>query len=174
MPLGPRRTARPIRRGSRRRLTWADTGENVATPAATQQAIVDLLAQLTPSTLALQEAGMTVRRTIITGMFNPTTPTDIFHIALAVLRRNDTSASTSSLDPASVATETWGIDWAYNRTYYPTTSGATVDANLVFNIDTKVMRRITDPGLRWCLVFGNPNAAARTLQWRARTLVALP
>jgi hypothetical protein len=175
MPLGPRRTHRSAIRRPRRRTTWADTGiiTGAGVPAGQQQ-IIDLLAQLTPSTLALQEAGMTVRRTIITGAFSPTAVGDVFHVALAVLRRSDLSAATPNLSPIDIATESWAIDWCWNDTYFATTSGATVDAALPFRIDTRVMRRLTDPGLRYAAVVSNPNATARSWSYRARVLVALP
>jgi len=117
---------------------------------------------------------MTVRRTIITGILNGTAAGDAFHVALAVLRRTDLAATVAGFSPADIATENWAIDWCWNDTVFATTSGAAVDTNTQFKIDTRVMRRITDPGLRYAFVINNANGTARSWTWRARTLVALP
>jgi hypothetical protein len=137
-------------------------------------AVVDLLAQLVPTTLALQEAGMTVVRTIIDGQFSVQSIADVFNVGLIVCRRADLGSPSTLPQPADIAAEGWAQDWAYNRSYYPSSSGATFDSALVFHIDTPVMRKLTDPGLRYAFCVQNPAGTNRSWAWRARTLVKLP
>jgi hypothetical protein len=119
-------------------------------------------------------AGVTVLRTLVRIRFAAQSLVDQFNVGLIVGRRRDIS-STTQPNPVDIsATHDAQLDWAWQDTYYMSSSGATFDSNLLVNIDTKVRRRIRDNSETWMLVMQNPAGSARTWDFNVRTLVALP
>jgi len=166
MPLGPRRSSRPIRRFNPRQRVWS-TFDNNSTVASGLAGDVDLLAPLEVAGASV--LGCTVLRTLIK-VYVPWSGVAGDGIYAGTMVGNLSDVGTGRLDPGPAAAED---DWAFLTRVFQPFTGAAADANREYFWDIKSKRRIEELNSRWVFAWHNLAAGNKTISIYVRTLVAL-
>ena len=152
---------------SRRKLVWASKTINLSA-AQGVAANVDLLSDF--RALGGSVIGTTVMRTHIQFEIPFSNVGDIHPVGVVVARLADvgTARPDPALDPE--------IDWMLSRRYFAHSTGATVDAQQVQEIDLRAKRKVEELDQALLFVFTNLAVAIGNVQVLgfARTLLALP
>jgi hypothetical protein len=165
MPPRHRRRAVTFRHRPR---TWSDFDQTVAV-AHGGNSNQDLIGDLTASNL-VSTAGATMMASFITiQVTNFAATTDKLSWGVIVGRSDDIGTSTTGLTAAK-----FELPWAWQETFFPTSSAATVDASEVYFRPLKSRRVLRDANTRLLIIFTNQSPVTDlTMHVRARTLLAL-
>jgi len=156
-----RHLARSRGGATRRRLVWVSaSGTFASVPIVTTRSVALVLASAFP--------GSTVMRTHIEMAMSAAAAGDFWQVGIIVGR--DTDPGFNIPDPVADP----GLPWALNQTFYAVSDGATIRTHNTHTIDLKSKRMFRQPGEAWVLCVSNNALAAQTLNWSARTLIALP
>ena len=168
--MPPRMRRSPVhRRGSaRRELVWATTDQTVNIPAG-QISDLNLLAALSVAGSSL--LGVTVIRTHVHIAIQTGLAAGVgWRFGLIIGRNTDVGVNVAGQqDPSNPE-----LDWMYLDRVYGTFSGATADAQRLFEVDLRAKRRMQELNQAYLLCQTNTTAAAVNVAVWARTLLALP
>jgi len=154
-------------RPQRRKLVWSVFDGLVgAVPAGDAQG-VNLLTQL--NVAGASRLGATVMRTHLRIQVPYTANTEFHTLGLVVGRPSDIAVPTAA-DPANVPE----LDWMWLERLFPHSSGATVDANRTYTVDSHARRKLEELDQTYILSLSNGAAGAITYAVYCRTLLALP
>jgi hypothetical protein len=157
----------PARTRQRRKLVWATFDNSFNLPASgTIVNTIDLLNQF--ELAGASKLGLTVIRTHMRILLPYAPSTVRYELGLSIVRQTDVGTVRPNPNGDN------DLDWMLFDKFFPSFSGATVNASMERVIDLKAKRKCEEMGQTYGASFWSNTAAPGTIEVFARTLVALP